>query len=110
MLVFPFQQMDAYLAARELACGVHQLALRDAELRDQATRAAKSCFLNLSEGLQDDRKPMRRRFFATARNSLGEAVAALDLAVAIGDADAVRVKALFATAARLRAMLTALLR
>jgi len=44
---FPFQSLDVYRAARELAAAVHGLDIRDAELRDQATRAAKSAFLNL---------------------------------------------------------------
>ena len=44
---FPFQNLDVYKAARQLAALVHRLDIRDAELRDQATRAAKSAFLNL---------------------------------------------------------------
>ena len=39
---FPFQKLDAYQSARSLASLVHRAAIRDAELRDQATRAAKS--------------------------------------------------------------------
>ena len=54
-LLFPFQRLDVYRSARTLAALVHRAAIRDAELRDQATRAAKSAFLNLSEGLPDDR-------------------------------------------------------
>ena len=49
---FAFQSMDVYVAARELAALVHGARVADAELRDQATRAAKSVFLNLCEGLQ----------------------------------------------------------
>ncbi|MGH7281179.1 MAG: four helix bundle protein, partial [Polyangiaceae bacterium] len=58
------------------------------ELRDQATRAAKSCFLNIAEGLPSFQAGMRRKFFAAARGSLGEVAAAVDLATAIGAVDA----------------------
>ena len=80
---FPFQSLDVYVAARELAL-VHSARLGDAELRDQATRAAKSVFLNLCEGLPSDSGPMRRKHFALANGSLHELVGALDLACAIG--------------------------
>ena len=63
---FPFQRLDAYRCARSLAALVHRAAIRDAELRDQATRAAKSAFLNLCEGLPDDRPAMRRKYFASS--------------------------------------------
>ncbi|MHB1847321.1 MAG: hypothetical protein ACYCWW_21060, partial [Deltaproteobacteria bacterium] len=47
--IFHFQQLDCYQVAREIAARVHQAKIADAELRDQATRAAKSAFLNLTE-------------------------------------------------------------
>src|SRR6266702_5695189 len=81
---FPFQSLDVYVAARELAALVHSARVGDAELRDQATRAAKSVFLNLCEGLPSDSGPMRRKHFALANGSLHELVGALDLACAIG--------------------------
>src|SRR6202165_6198122 len=81
---FPFQSLDVYVAARQLAALVHGARVADAELRDQATRAAKSVFLNLCEGLPSDSGPMRRKHFALANGSLHELVGALDLACAIG--------------------------
>src|ERR1700694_5159432 len=81
---FPFQSLDVYIAARELAALVHGARGGDCELRDQATRAAKSVFLNLCEGLPSDSGPMRRKHFALANGSLHELVGALDLASAIG--------------------------
>ena len=81
---FPFQQLDVYVLARELARAVHAAGIGDPELRDQATRAAKSAFLNIAEGLPDTSVAVRRRHFAIARNSLCEVAAAVDLAVAIG--------------------------
>ena len=40
------------MPAKELATCVHQAGIRDAELRDQATRASKSTFLGICEGLR----------------------------------------------------------
>lgn len=51
---FPFMKLDVYSVAKELAVRVQGACIRDAELRDQATRATKSAFLNLSEGLPSD--------------------------------------------------------
>jgi four helix bundle protein len=82
--MFRFQQLDIYRAALELATVVHQARIGDAELRDQATRASKSVFLNVCEGLPSDSPGIRRRHFACANGSLHEVVAALDLAQAIG--------------------------
>jgi four helix bundle protein len=107
---FPFQDLDVYRAARQLATLVHRAAIRDAELRDQATRAAKSSFLNLAEGLPDDRPAMRRKYFAHADGSLHETVAAVDLASAIGALDERRAGEILAVAARMRGMLRGLLR
>jgi len=108
-ILFPFQNLDAYRVARELARRVHAAKIRDRELRDQATRA-KSCFLCLCEGLPNEGAAMRHKYFVEARNSLAETVGALDLASVIGvvrqeDADAIQ-----QLGSRLRRMLTALLR
>ena len=108
--LFRFQNLDCYRVARELAQRVHAARIRDRELRDQATRASKSCFLCLCEGLPNEGAALRHKYFVEARNSLAETVGAVDLASAIGvvrddDADAVQ-----ALGSRLRRMLTALLR
>ena len=79
-----FQRMDIYLAARELAALVHRARIADAELRDQATRASKSVFLNICEGLPSESPGIRRRHFGLAQGSLGETAGAVDLACAIG--------------------------
>jgi len=81
---FAFQKMDCYRVARAFAKRVHEAGIRDAELRDQATRAAKSAFLGLCEGLPNEQPGLRRRYFTQANNSLHEAVGAIDLASAIG--------------------------
>jgi four helix bundle protein len=83
----PMQRLDAYVVAKEIAKRVHEAKIRDNELRDQATRAAKSCFLTLCEGLPNDGVAMRRKYFTESRNSLHEVVGAMDLAHAIGAVD-----------------------
>ena len=108
--LFPFQNLDAYRVARELARRVHAAKIRDRELRDQATRAAKSCFLCLCEGLPNEGAAMRHKYFVEARNSLAETVGALDLAAAIGVVREQDASAVQALGSRLRCMLTALLR
>jgi four helix bundle protein len=108
--LFPFQTLDAYVVAKELARVVHSARIGDRELREQATRAAKSCFLCLCEGLPNEGQGMRHKYFTEARNSLAETVGAIDLAATIGavrEDDAETVQAL---GSRLRRMLTALLR
>ena len=81
---FRFQQLDIYIAARELAAVIHRAGVADAELRDQANRASKSVFLGICEGLPNEQVGMRRKYFTQANNSLHETVGAVDLACAIG--------------------------
>jgi four helix bundle protein len=104
------QRLDSYVAARELARRVHVAKIRDAELRDQVTRAAKSVFLNLCEGLPHEGAAMRRKYFASALGSLHEAVGGVDLAAAIGAVDQQEAVAVQALGERLRRMLLALMR
>jgi four helix bundle protein len=104
----PFQSLDIYVAARELAARAHALELPDAELRDQLRRASKSAFLNLAEGLPADSPGLRRRAFALAAGSLCESAAALDLAAALGLAEGAEAAALVALASRVKRMLRAL--
>jgi four helix bundle protein len=106
---FAFQKMDCYRVAREFAKGVHEARISDAELRDQASRAAKSAFLGLCEGLPNDLPGLRRRYFTQANNSLHEAVGAIDLAAAIGAVGADAAERLHELALRLKQMLRGLM-
>lgn len=60
MTVFNFQRLDIYIVARRFAQLAHQAGVSDPELRDPITRAAKSAFLNVAEGLPDHRAGTRR--------------------------------------------------
>jgi four helix bundle protein len=108
--LFPFQQMDVYRAARELAALVHSARIPDAELRDQASRASKSVFLNICEGLPSESAGTRRRHFALANGSLHEVVGALDLASAIGALAPEPAQRAQALALRVKRMLRGLMR
>jgi len=105
---FPMQKLDIYQAALQLARRVHEAKIQDPELRDQATRASKSAFLNLSEGLPHDQPGLRRRYFTAANGSVHETVAALDLALAIGAVEAAHAEAIQSLALRVKRMLRAL--
>jgi four helix bundle protein len=89
---------------------VHESHVRDAELRDQATRAAKSAFLGLCEGLPSHAAGIRRRHFDIANNSLHELIGAIDLAEAIGAISAEAANEVLALAVRLKQMLRGLTR
>jgi four helix bundle protein len=108
--LLPFQRLDVYQAAKELARRVHQARIRDAELRDQATRASKSTFLGLCEGLPSDAQGIRRRHFDIANNSLHEVVGAIDLAEAVGALDADVAQGILSLASRVKHMIRALSR
>ncbi|MHB1846687.1 MAG: four helix bundle protein [Deltaproteobacteria bacterium] len=105
---FHFQQLDCYQVAREIAARVHGAKIADAELRDQATRAAKSAFLNLAEGLPSDQPGIRRRHFGLANGSVHELVAAVDLASVLEALPMAEAKVIQALALRLKRMLRAL--
>jgi four helix bundle protein len=104
------QTLDCYVVAKEIARRVHAANISDAELRDQATRAAKSTFLNLCEGLPQESAAMRRKYFRCALGSLNETLGAVDLAEAIGAFGAEEAQAVAALGERLRRMVFALAR
>ncbi|MFO0663021.1 MAG: four helix bundle protein [Polyangiaceae bacterium] len=105
---FGFMRLDVYLVARELVAAVVRAKIRDVELRDQATRAAKSAFLNLAEGLPSHSGPMRRRFFSSARGSAAEVASAFDLALVLGVVSLAEAELVISLAARLSIMLSRL--
>lgn len=82
----------------------------DKELRDQATRAAKSVLLRMAEGLPHRQQPMRRKYFAESNGSVYELVAAVDVARAIGAMREEDVRAITALAVRVTQMLCRLMR
>ena len=107
--LLPFQTLDAYIVAKEIVRIVHIAQISDAELRDQATRASKSTFLCLCEGLPNKGVALRRKYFTEANNSLHETLGAMDLAATIGAAREREATAVQELGVRLKRMLHALL-
>jgi four helix bundle protein len=103
--LFPFQTLDVYRVARRLVLVVEGARVRDRELRDQATRAAKSTLLRLAEGLPHTGAGLRKKYFDESRGSLHELVAAVDVADALGVIDHDRASEAMRLAYRLRGML-----
>ena len=82
------EKLDAYTVARDVARKVRaaRFAPGDADLKDQARRAAQSCCLNLAEGCYREGRD-RLHFFRVAAGSAAEACAVLDLVDIEGVAD-----------------------
>ena len=106
--VLRFQQLDVYVAAKEIARLVNEAGISHAELRDQAQRASISCFLQLAEGLPNQGVGLRRKYFTESNNSLHEVVAAVDLACTLGALSAEKAQAIQELSFRTRRMLRAL--
>jgi four helix bundle protein len=104
------QSLDVYRVAKEFARRVHVARIQDTELRDQATRASKSAFLQLCEGLPHKKAALGRRYFVASNASVCETLGAVDLAMTLGvirDEDAGEIQAL---GVRLSKMLHGLMR
>ena len=110
MATFPFQQMDVYRTAKEMAVLVHRARIKHRQLKDQAERAAVGVLLQLSEGLPSFRPKVRARYFDIARDSAAEVAAAIDLASDLGMIDAALASAILDRAGKVRAMLIGLSR
>ncbi len=104
-----FQKLDVYIAAKQFAHHVQAAKIADKELREQATDAAKSTFLRLSEGLPLDGAAMRAKYFNEATGSLCETLAAMDLAEAIGAAKTTDANTVQALGLRIKHMIRGLL-
>ncbi len=109
-VVLPHHKLIAYQAAMELLLAVREANVRDAKLRDEATRAAKSTCLNCAEGASRVTRADKARAFAVARGEAGEAAAAVEIAAACGDASAGAAALVNARADRVIALLTRLVR
>jgi four helix bundle protein len=98
------------VVARDLVVAVRAAGIRDAHLRDQALRAAKSCALNCAEGAARVSRADKARAFAIARGEAVEAAAAVEIASLCGDAPAAGAREVARLADRAVALLTPLAR
>jgi four helix bundle protein len=103
-------QLIAYSVAVELLLAVRACSIRDAKLRDEALRSAKSACLNTAEGAGRVSGPDKARAFAIARAGAGEAAAAVEIAAICGDASAEASARVQRAASRLVALLAGLVR
>ena len=94
----------------QLLAAVRAARVRDAGLREQAMRSAKSACLNCAEGAARVSRADKARVFGIARAEAGEAAAAVEIAVAAGDADAAVLDEVLVHADRFIAMMTGLIR
>ena len=105
----PHHNLVAYSVAVDLLRAVHGARIRDAGLRDQAMRAAKSAALNIAEGAGRVTPADKARAYAIARGEAGEAAAAVELAACIDAASPEMAERCGALASRLVALLTGLI-
>ncbi len=109
--LLPHHKLIAYRVARDLLLALRAADVRDAKLRDEALRSAKSACLNCAEGAGRVTRADKARAFTIARGEAVEAAAAVEIAALCGDArrpQAVREVARLAD--RLVALLTGLVR
>ncbi len=108
--LLPHHRLIAYGVARELLLAVRAASIRDAKLRDEALRSAKSACLNTAEGAGRVTRGEKARSFAVARAEACEAAAAVEIAALCGDASADSSAEVGRLASRLVALLTPLVR
>src|SRR5277367_1114121 len=85
MPLLPHHRLIAFAVAKELLLAVRGAHIRDAKLRDEALRSAKSACLNTAEGAGRVTRADKARSFAIARAETVEAAAAAEIAAACGD-------------------------
>jgi len=81
----PHHRLHVYRKSLELLAAVRAAQIRDAKLRDEALRAAKSVCLNIAEGSGRVTRADKARAYAIARGECVECVAAVEIAGSAGD-------------------------
>jgi four helix bundle protein len=110
MRKLPHQKLLAYEVAMKLLEAVRDAKIRDTHLRDQAMRAAKSAVLNTAEAAGRVTRADKARAITIARGEACEAAAAVEVAVAAGDADASMLDVVLGHADRFVALATGFIR
>ncbi len=108
--ILPHHKLIAYGVAKDLLVAVMAAKIRDAKLRDEATRAAKGACLNCAEGAGRVTRADKARAFTIARGEVVEAAAAVEIAALCGGVSQESVVAVARIADRLVALLTGLIR
>ena len=110
VVLLPHHRLIAFEVSKQLLLAVREAHIRDAKLRDEALRSAKSACLNTAEGAGRVTRADKARAFAIARAEATEAAAAVEIAALCGDCSDVSNAAVAAIANRLVALLTGLCR
>jgi four helix bundle protein len=105
----PFHRLAAYHVATEMLLAIRKANIRDAKLRDEALRAAKSVCCNIAEAAGRVSKADKARAFTIARGEALEAFAALEVAELCGDVEAEHVERCLLLSDRLYGLLTGLI-
>ena len=105
----PHHSLRVFCVARELLVAVRDAHIRDAKLRDEATRAAKGTCLNIAEGAARVTRADKGRAYAIARGEAAEVGAAIEIAVLVGAASAEDEAKIVTLASRVVSMLTGLM-
>ncbi len=108
-VALPHHKLIAYQVAVELLLAVRRSSIRDAKLRDEALRSAKSACLNCAEGAGRVTRGEKARAFAVRAEAV-EAAAAVEIAALSGDASAASAAEVARLASRVVALLTPLVR
>ena len=87
----PHHRLHVYRKALELLAAVRAAQVKDAKLRDEALRSAKSVCLNIAEGSGRVTRADKGRAYAIARGECVECIAAVEIAGSAGDASDVAV-------------------
>jgi len=108
--VLPHHKLIAFGVAKDLLVAVRAAGIRDAKLRDEATRAAKGACLNCAEAAGRVTRPDKARALTIARGEAVEAAAAVEIAALCGDASQASALTVARIANRLVALLAGFIR
>ncbi len=108
--LLPHHKLIAYGVARDLLLAVRAADIRNAKLRDEALRSAKSAALNCAEGAGRVSRADKARAFTIARGEAVEAAAAVEIAALCGEVRPEAAREVARLADRLVALLTGLVR
>lgn len=106
----PHHRLAAYAVSLEFLAAVKAARLTDRKLKDEALRAAKGACLNIAEGAGRATRADKARAYVIARGEVTEACAAVEIAVAGGEAAAGRLPQVLHLGRRLVGMLNGLVR
>ena len=109
-LTLPHHKLIAYQVAAELLRLVARIRITDAELRQQARKAAKSAVLNTAEGAARQTLADKSRSYAIALAEGCECCAAIEVAGMLGACSPQHVQEVLVLGVRLKNLLSRLIR